>query len=109
MTWHFSYIGDLDDPKFAWDNPDDWAYRTGNLPRRVVPPEPGESLGVDVSGVIRLTEAGPYEGKQIDWSAWGLKMTGAQLRAFLSGNTYADAIAALDPDRVYVLVVAEGV
>jgi len=46
---------------------------------------------------------GAYEGKQLDWGAWGLKMTGIQLRAEL-GAAVPDG---LRDDEVYVLVAGE--
>jgi hypothetical protein len=115
MTSHFSYIGDLDDPEFFWDDPPDEAFRTGNLPRRLIPREKHESLHISAYFVMQLIKDGRYVGRQIDWSAWGMKMTGVQLQEFwnsLSDKSadhpvIAKAIAELGRDTFYILVVAE--
>lgn len=88
MTVYFSYIGDLDDPDFQWDDPPQ-SPSASNLPRRLVP-------------------ADPPRGRQLDWGAWGMVMTGAALaEMFGAAHRYADAIAALDRDTAYVLVAGE--
>jgi len=120
MTSYFSYIGDLDgnnnngDRKFYWDPPDE-SYRNYNLPRRLIPAEAYEDLPVSVFYLMRLIEEKQYEGRQIDWGAWALKMTGAELKAFFAQESFkssldgsaAQAIATLDQDKFYVLVVGE--
>ena len=108
MTTYFSYVGAIDDPGFFWDDPNAQP-KVGILPRRLVPAKKWDSLSVSIFYVIRLIEEGRHEGKQLDWGAWGLKMTGRELTEFLHHDeTHAAAIAALDPDRCYVLVAAEG-
>jgi hypothetical protein len=119
MPSHFSYIGEFDNSdsakKFYWDNVPDEIYRTGNLPRRLIPNESHESLPVSAYFVMDLIRQKHYAGRQIDWSAWGLKMSAAGLVEFW--RTYyaqcaeyeavAQAIGALDQGKCYVLVVAE--
>jgi hypothetical protein len=115
MTYYFSYIGDSEDPNFQWDQPLDAAYRTGNLPRRLIPIEAYYSLAIGVFGMIELIEAGRYDGKQIDWGAWAVKLSGEQLvalfkaqPALLGPDTLLESITRLDPMRSYVIVAAEG-
>jgi hypothetical protein len=103
MIW--SYIGDLDDPDFSWDNPSDATTRGGNLPRRVTPRDTFQSLGVDVSWVMRAIKEGRYDGKQLDWGAWGLKMTGGEIQVLLPSSI--EILSALAPEKHYVLVVFE--
>lgn len=50
-TIYFSYIGDLDDPDFYWDNPQDCP-RAGNVPRRLIPTLRYDSPGVSVVYVM---------------------------------------------------------
>ncbi|WP_408591839.1 hypothetical protein [Novosphingobium sp.] len=108
MTWYFSYIGDLADPDFHWDNPAD-APGHGNLPRQIVPAEKHLNVGISVSFVIREINSGARDGKRLDWGAWGLRIGGLQLAVlFGSDHAYASEIAALDPARDYVLVAGEG-
>ena len=105
---YFSYVGDIDDPDFHWDKPEN-APSGGNLPRRVVP-EQFKSLGVGVDFMQRMIKEQRYNARQLDWGAWGLKMTGAELCELLIGaDTTAATFAALDPSKSYVLIVAEDV
>jgi hypothetical protein len=120
MTRYFSYIGALDgdnnngNQKFHWEPPDE-IYRVYNLPRRLIPAEAYADLPVSVFYLMRLIEEKRHEGRQIDWGAWALKMTGAQLRDFFAQESYQQsldesvikAIAALDADQFYALVVGE--
>jgi len=108
MTHTFSYIGDPEAPPFQWDDPDPDRYRIGNLPKRVLPVS--ASLGISLFDVARLAEDGVYEGRRIDWGAWALKMSGRQLQEFFaSDRERSSMMAALEPDRTYLLVAAEGV
>jgi hypothetical protein len=110
MTYYFSYIGDPEVPPFQWDEPDAARYRIGNLPQRVLPQPRTASLGIAMFEVMRLTEEGVYEGRQIDWGAWALRMTGRQLRDFFADHPEnSRLVATLESDRVYLLVAAEGV
>jgi hypothetical protein len=105
---YFSYIGDIDDPEFRWDKPED-APSGGNLPRRVVPERFG-SLGVGLPFMERMIREQRYDARKLDWGAWGLKMTGAELRALLiDADTKPEVFAALDPEKSYVLIVAEDI
>ncbi len=105
---YFSYIGDIDDPEFHWDKPDD-APSGGNLPRRIVPQQ-FQNLGVGVDFMRQMVKEQRYGARQLDWGAWGLKMTGAELRELLiDAETKAEVLAPLDPEKSYVLIVAEDV
>jgi hypothetical protein len=109
VTHTFSFIGDPDTPSFQWDDPDETRYRIGNLPDRVLPAKWG-SLGVSTSQLWQLAEGGAYQGRQIDWGAWALRMTGRQLQDFFAADPERSALMAeLEPDRTYLLVAAEGV
>jgi hypothetical protein len=106
VTSYFSYIGDLDDPDFHWDDPAR-APSAGNLPRRIVPAAFG-SVDVDRLVLREQIETGIREGKRLDWGAWGVKMTGQELAQYFGpDHVYAAEIAALEPERSYVLVCAE--
>lgn len=101
MTAYISYIGDIESPDFSWDNPS----HATRLPRRVIPPGASDSLGVDVLVVKQAIKEGRYAGKQLDWGAWGLKLTGGEVRALLRNKP--EILSALDENKLYVLVVAE--
>jgi hypothetical protein len=108
MTYTFSFIGDPNTPSFQWDDPDGARYRIGNLPDRVLPAK-WQSLGVSTSQLRQLAQSGAYQGRQIDWGAWALKMTCRQLRDFFAADAEMSALmSALEPDRIYLLVAAEG-
>jgi hypothetical protein len=105
---YLSYVGDIDDPDFHWDDAEN-APSGGNLPRRILP-EQSQTLGVGVDFMRRMIKEDRYGARQLDWGAWGLKMTGAEIRELLGGaDTEAAAFAALDPAKSYVLIVAEDV
>jgi len=108
--WH-SYIGAFDDAEFQWDRPADASVRqqAAALPRRLIPREHLESLGVSVFVLMEQSRNGVPECKKLDWGAWGWKLTGQDLMEFFGPrHRHAAAIAALEPDRHYVLVAAEG-
>ena len=106
MTTFFSFVGELDDPTFLWDNPAK-AKWSGNLPRRVAPAEAFDSLGVDVRYVWRMIREGRHDGRQLDWGSWGLKMTGAEILAFFADTSANKTLSLLDKGKPYVLLVAE--
>ena len=101
LTIHFAYIGALTGGDFDWEKGSPGL--TSNMPPRLVPREKGRNLGVALQWVWDQMRSGTYEGKQLDWGAWGLKMTGAQLRGAL-GTT---ALEELLDSEVYVLVAGE--
>lgn len=108
MTHYFSYVGDLDDPDFAWDDPALATHRHINLPRRLVPSEPHESLGISILWLMQEIESGRLDGKKVDWGAWAVRMTGAELIALLGAeNRHGPELHRLDPNRQYVVVAAE--
>jgi hypothetical protein len=105
---YLSYVGDIDDPDFHWDDAEN-APSGGNVPRRILP-EQSQTLGVGVDFMRRMIKEDRYGARQLDWGAWGLKMTGAEIRELLiDADTSADTFAALDPAKSYVLIVAEDV
>lgn len=100
MTKWFSYVGDLDDPDFSWDNP-------STLPRRIMSPGmPADcNLGLSVFSAIDAIRQKRCDGKLLDWRAWGLKLTRGQMCAmFPDLERFASA---LDCSKTYVLVVAD--
>jgi hypothetical protein len=73
-------------------------------------PEQFHSLGVGVDFMQRMIKEQRYGARQLDWGAWGLKMTGAEIRELLiDADTAAETFAALDPAKSYILIVAEDV
>lgn len=42
---------------------------------------------------MRLAEAGQYEGRQVDWGAWAIKVNGIQLKQVLSDIDGAEKVA----------------
>lgn len=99
MKW-FSYVGDLDDPNFSWDNP-------STLPRPIMSlgMRADYNLGISVFFVIDAIQQKRYDGKLLDWRAWGLKLSGGQICAMLPDlERFA---VALDHWRNYVLVIAD--
>lgn len=107
MTVYFSYISDLNDPDFRWDDPPSSA-SASNLPRRLVPADPLEDIGVSTSWMTNRAEANPQHCKRLDWGAWGMVLTGAALaEMFGSAHRHLDAISALDRDTAFVLVAGE--
>jgi len=112
MTAYFSYIGSMTGKTaqgrdFEWDNPPA-SNSASNLPPRLVPADKLYDIGVSTLWAMKQIEQGRYEGQQLDWGAWGLKMTGAELRAlFGADNEYTVELAALQADESYILVAGE--
>ncbi len=119
MTAYRSYIGDMDDPNFEWEPSDD-KYRIGNLPRRLLPTESFEQLGIGVLWLMKQIESGALTGRQIDWGAWAVAMTGAEILTFWDAEMKTSMsratakwearraeLATLDAARMYLIVVAE--
>ncbi|UYO54588.1 hypothetical protein [Rhodopseudomonas palustris] len=111
-SW-FSYIGDPDDPEFSW-NPSPDKFNIGNIPRPFQGPGQYEDIGLGVHQAIEMVRAGASDGRQLDWGAWGFKMTGHQVRKLVVGvwpfgmkATLHDELANLEGDRAYIVVVGE--
>lgn len=114
-----SYVGDRNDPAFHWDDIPDGVFRVGNLPRRIVPADPLEQLGLSGLWALQRIQAGDPLWRQIDWAGWGAAMTGKEIVAFWDALKPQEAwlipqwevlrakLIDLDPARRYVLVVAE--
>ena len=122
-----SYVGDKNAGNFFWDDIPDAKWRTGNLPRRILPADWYENLGIGGFWFVEQIESGAIKGKQIDWSGWGAEMTGMELLHFwdtmmcpdLTGSSAMDKwrveewqkmrtqLVNLDPDKAYILTVAE--
>jgi len=107
MTAYFSYVGSLKGEGFEWDKTPA-SNTASNLPPRLVPANKLHDIGVSTLWVMGQVDDGHYVGRQLDWGAWGLKMTGAQLCAlFGDAHEYAGELAALAAGETYVLVAAE--
>lgn len=108
MTLTFCYVGDLEDPAFDWDDPESKRFRTGNLPRRIAPVKKGVPLNLSIQTIWTMIREKQFEGRQIDWSGWAVKMTGAQLCELLKNEPcFNTEIVILEPTKVYLLVGAE--
>jgi hypothetical protein len=109
LTRWSSYIGDLDDPAFQWDDPAE-RLDTQQLPRRLIPRAHCESIGISVFTLMEQSRNGVPDCRKLDWGAWGWKLTGQELMEFFGPkHRHAAAIAGLDAKRYYVLVAAEGI
>lgn len=106
LTAYFSYIGDIDDPALHLSDPA-VAPRYSNLPKRLVPKASYENIGVATLYLLQLIETSVHAGKQLDWGAWGLRMTGAELQAFFGPDHRAAAEIAALAAKHYVLVAGE--
>jgi len=76
MTQRWAYVGDL-----GAGGALDWGGdNSGNIPVGGRLPD----LGSDAFwAILRLADAGKYEGRQVDWGAWAIKVNGPQLREVL--------------------------
>jgi len=121
MTIHNVYIGDLQDPKFSWDD-GDW---DSNVPSRVSEMFPPANVELFFE-VIHLIKDGKLEGKQTDFGGWVAKVRKDQIlqlisfwydadpyqsefEAHLQGwwKKFRDSISKLEDDKVYGLVATE--
>ena len=107
-TAWISYVGSLDDLDFSW-SAQVGAPEGRPVPHRVALPGADRfyDLAIDASFVLRAIEEGLCEVKQLDAGAWGRRRTGGEIRALPSDPRIAAWLSALDPDKHYVLVVAE--
>ena len=119
MTFYDVFVAH-DDDTFKWEN-GNW---NGNTPRNRGPWFPEKA---PFWPLIEKIEAGKYEGKQLDWGAYGAKVTKDQVVEFIQ-EQYGDGwmlghldsphllkqleevydyVLALDPEGAYVLVALE--
>ena len=106
-----AYIGHFNSPGFDFycGNYD------GNIPKRQSPLLP-MARGI-LDAMCKMMRNAEYEARQLDWGAWGAKMTKEQLSDFINsfyGNDefdelpeVRDYIQKLDADKVYLLVAYE--
>ena len=78
MTYCSTYIGDLDDPSFSWDD-GDWH---GNIPRRLGESFPGPLEHYNRQFHSWVAEAG-VTWKQTDFGGWVAKVDKAQILEFI--------------------------
>jgi hypothetical protein len=119
MPTYFSYIGKLDSPGFFWNDIPEEAGRTGNTPNRIIPREFSLGLGFAPEAVEYWVKKYRWEGKQLDWGAWGVIVGKADLEAIWKKRKEMklwtdqewleiwEQIEALEDGPKYVLVVAE--
>lgn len=77
---------------------------SGNLPRNRLLPDLNGAFGT----IYQLAKDGAYDGLQLDWGAWGLKVNGPQLREVLTA-IYGDGVvsAARPPIDSYLKLADE--
>lgn len=112
MTQRWAYVGDL-----GKDGALDWGGDyNGNIPTSGRLPDLGSDAFWAILGLVR---DGAYEGRQVDWGAWAIKVNGPQLRQVLA-SIYGDTLTTaplpapylaladeLGPDRFIAFVAAE--
>lgn len=111
------YIGRLDSVEngtFKWDGGD----YSGNTPNRISPYFP---YGYEtIKQIWKIIDSGQYDGKQLDWGAWGVKMDKQSLLMFIDDcrkqhspkdyrELYRFVNKKLESGVTYVLVGAEGI
>lgn len=82
MSYYSVYIGYMDNT-FDWDK-GDWS---GNTPNRRSPFFPPAT---PFDKVIDKIDSGEFEGKQLDWGAWGAKVNKEQIVNFIK-ESYGDS------------------
>ena len=119
MPGYFSYIGKLDSPGFFWNDIPEEAGRTGNTPDKIIPQDFSLGLGFAPEAIDYWMETNGWEGKQLDWGAWGVIVGKADLEAIWKRQKETklwtekewlgiwEQIEMLEEDQKYVLVVAE--
>jgi len=119
MTYYDVYVG-LNDDTFKWEG-GNWS---GNFPRNGSPKLPAKAPFMEL--MFRIAD-GTYEGKQLDWGAYGAKVTKGQIFDFIQEfyddqwlrswyrtqqdieelNQVYDYVLELDNAGIYVLVALE--
>ena len=92
------YIGHLDSPEngnFKWEG-GDW---NGNIPHRISPqffPNAHDAF----QKILDWTHSSDWEGKQLDWGAWGIKMRKQDLLAFIDACEKGNVFESIKYDRI---------
>jgi len=119
MPAYYSYIAKLDSPGFFWNDITESAFRLGNTPRPRIIPQAYGTLGYSPAFIDHLTKDGRFQGKQIDWGAWGVLLAKSDLQTLWQTNKDKhpwskeswleiwNQIETLDDRQTYILVVAE--
>ena len=112
MTYCSTYIGDLKDPKFSWDE-GDW---NGNIPRGLGASFPGYLEHYNAQVKRRVVEADVI-WKQTDYGGWVTKVDKLQLLEFITYCYGPDPkgsvleliqfVNELDDNKIYGLVAEE--
>ena len=105
------YIGFADNDSFNWDS-------GGNIPKRQSPFFPAGHKVFDK--VLKMVKSDKYDGKELGWEAWGVKLTKQQIFDFIepfikknpypwldTQNIWHDVIKfvkKLEDDKNYILV-----
>ncbi len=119
MPTYFSYIGKLDSPGFFWNDIPEEAGRTGNTPDKIIPKDFSLGLGFAPEAIDYWVKQNGWEGKQLDWGAWGVIVSKGDLEAIWKREKEKkkwtdkewleiwEQIEMLEDGPKYVLVVAE--
>jgi hypothetical protein len=112
MTYCSTYIGDLDDPKFSWEE-GDW---NGNIPRGLGESFPGYLEHYNAQFKRWVVEA-DVTWKQTDYGGWVAKVDKQQLLDFITYCYGTDPkgrvqeliqfVNGLDDNKIYGLVAEE--
>ncbi len=80
MPYSDVYIGELNDPRFSWDE-GNWK---SNIPRPISPffPPLKEEDDMPFRVLIDLIKKGVYNGKQTDYAGWVARVSKAQIKKF---------------------------
>lgn len=86
MTQRWAYVGKLGPgDALDWDGNND-----GNIPVSGWLPD----LHTDAFwAIMRLANEGQYQGRQVDWGAWAIKVNGTQLKQVLADIYGAEKVA----------------
>jgi len=99
MTQRWAYIGDL-----GKDGALDWGGDyNGNIPQGGRLPDLGSNAFWAIFGLAR---DGAYDGRQLDWGAWAIKVNGPQLRDVLTG-IFGEALGASPAAAPYLALADE--
>ena len=97
MSFCDVYIGDLDDPRFDWNNKSNEKWNIGNAPYKIGPifppvfSRPFSKLNEKIKNKV-------FHGKQVDWGASAAIVTKNQIEDFIE-ECYKDSKEYLDPSH----------
>ena len=108
MTMKNAWIGNIDSPNFDFYG----GQYSGNIPKRESPLLPSAYKLMET--IWEMERNGEYEARQLDWGAWGAKMSKRELSDFVDSFYGVDEakdvrrfVQGLEHDKTYVLVALE--